>query len=319
MFRNLERLDWDEIEVLWYPHTAKQAIQATLSAGLDCPAIYWEQVGNSTPTIHICSPVPGATLNQHQHELVADWVLDFIIENGVDLADISNAIQSGSVKSPWWWNPRLNLEDNPQRRLEFLSEYCPGELDFTELHQAFEEANDADGLERLLITLSDSYAEENPRLTNSAYCLKDWYEGSPSVLHDRWEVSINDPNNPSSVRYHIPIGHIMVPQIELRNGTNRFNFSIHIIAGNTLLVNEQESRWFARFACQNDEGEWYDFHPEAIQMMRDALFEQWFTTEDPFVRVKNAFIDQDGEGFRGKFHRYHLLHIVACLTSQTED
>ena len=84
--------------------------------------------------------------------------------------------------------------------------------------------------------------------------------------------------------------------------------------GNTLLVNALEADWFGRYAARHDTGEQYDFYEHALSKMEEALFAQWFNPNTKFVTVDEVFVDQDEKRFAGKFHRIHLIHIIASLS-----
>ena len=84
--------------------------------------------------------------------------------------------------------------------------------------------------------------------------------------------------------------------------------------GDTLRVNPLEWGWFGRYAYSASDGEQYDFHKDAYEILNKSLVEQWLITQDEFIRVEGIFVDQDGKTFDGKFHRFHLIHIVASLS-----
>jgi len=86
--------------------------------------------------------------------------------------------------------------------------------------------------------------------------------------------------------------------------------------GDTLLVNSNEQGWFNGYALTKQDGEWYDFHPDAYDSFTEALFKDWDDAKkgDGFIHVNDAFIDQDKVSHPGKFHRFHLIHILASLS-----
>jgi len=295
--------------IIWNPYCEPDSTK-TINAGSGAIAL---KVGESDINIRAAKDDQLSTV---EHNLLSEIIIDWMLENKITLETISDVVQMGGAQFPHEFYSRLNLENDELNQYQFIKQYCPAELNFEQLKQTLEAASSESELDTLLESLTSKYQNNDIELQNKSFVLKQWYDCVPSIITNRssW-TGVNSPNNPNSVNKFRQIGVRMCPQMELKGGGRSFRSELSGTIGNTLLVNVNESDWFGRFAVDYEGGEQYDFHPSAYDKLKAELLDKWFKTECDFITVEDIFINQDGDCKHGKFHKFHLIHIVASLSN----
>ena len=297
-------------KIIWYAYSETKS-QNNIVAGEGCVAI---EVGDEY--LHIRSNKSNLTLSTNEHNFLTQMLIDFL-HSKVQINDekLESIIQQSLEHFPEQIYKILGLDFTLEHRYQFISNYCQGELNFARFQRELKDVDDDESLKNLLEVLKKKYREEDIQLQDKELFLRQLYENIPSIIQDRNSFTgISNPNNPMTVTRTRSIGHNMVSQMTLKT-PGKFSFIPNITGtlGNTLLVNALEFDWFGRHVARHDTGEQYDFCEHALKKMEEALFAQWFNPNTEFVTVDQVFVDQDQKRFAGKFHRIHLIHIIASL------
>jgi hypothetical protein len=308
-------------KIVWHPYSESNS-KTKITAGSGCIALKFP-----AEKISIRAPKDGESLSSIDHDLIAEMLIDVLVKKHIDEEKIKYVIEDGSGSYPQKFYSHYNIPSDSTTQYKFLSDYCANELNFDQLNERLEEAKDEESLKTLLDSLKKKYRDEDSELNNKVHVLNKWYCGVPSIIQDRnsW-TGISSPGNPYTVDKNRSIGYYMVGQMELKKDNEsitKFQHGLTHTIGDTLRVNPSEWDWFGRYAYNASDGEQYDFHKDAYEILNKSLLEQWLITQDTtigdgLIRVKGIFVNQDDETFDGKFHRFHLIHIVASLSVYVE-